>query len=239
MDIRLLLMTGGDIPIPSLTAAIHQPTIREIAMIGEKDFFIGAQLLCVDKNFYIQDKNTLSQTNNFQIFMTVLSDKEEISKKIATLQVLTLLFPKYKINFTPRALMLTEGENSIVIDENNFEDLQAVLRSVFCLAQSMQDTFNPANEAARKIAEKLMRGRQRVAAQKGELDVSVLTQYLSILTVGLHSMSLQELSNLTMFQLYDLIERYMLWTNWDLDIRQRLAGGSPDSTPDNWMKNIH
>jgi hypothetical protein len=52
-------------------------------------------------------------------------------------------------------------------------------------------------------------------------------------------MSLQELSNLTMFQLYDLIERYMLWTNWDLDIRQRLAGGSPDSTPDNWMKNIH
>ena len=120
MDIRLLLMTGGDIPIPSLTATIHQPTIREIAMIGEKDFFIGAQLLCVDKNFYIQDKNTLSQTNNFQIFMTVLSNKEEVSKKIATLQVLTLLFPKYKINLTPRALMLTEGENSIVIDENNF-----------------------------------------------------------------------------------------------------------------------
>ncbi len=239
MDIRLLLMTGGDIPIPSLTAAIHQPTIREIAMIGEKDFFIGAQLLCVDKNFYIQDKNTLSQTNNFQIFMTVLSDKNEVSKKIATLQVLTLLFPKYKVNLTPRTLLLIDGENSIVIDENNFEDLQAILRSVFCLDKSSQDTFNPANEAARKIAEKLMRGRQRVAAQKGELDASVLTQYLSILTIGLNSMSLQDLMNLTMFQLYDLIERYMLWTSWDLDIRQRLAGGSPDSTPDNWMKNIH
>lgn len=210
MDIRLLLMTGGDIPIPSLTTTIHQPTIREIAMIGEKDFFIGAQLLCVDKNFYIQDKNMLSQTNNFQIFMTVLSNKEEVSKKMATLQVLTLLFPKHKINLTPRALMLTEGENSIVIDENNFEDLQAVLRSVFCLAQSMQDTFNPANEAARKIAEKLMRGRQRVAAQKGETNASVFTQYLSMLTVGLNSMSLHDLINLTMFQLYDLIERYML-----------------------------
>lgn len=210
MDIRLLLMTGGDIPIPSLTATIHQPTIREIAMIGEKDFFIGAQLLCVDKNFYIQDKNMLSQTNNFQIFMTVLSDKEELPKRIATSQVLTLLFPTYNINITPRALLLIDGENSIVIDENNFEDLQAVLRSVFCLEQSMQDSFNPANEAARKIAEKLMRGRQRVAAQKGETNVSVFTQYLSILTIGLHSMSLRDLSNLTMFQLYDLIERYML-----------------------------
>ena len=191
MDIRLLLMTGGDIPIPSLTAAIHQPTIREIAMIGEKDYFIGAQVLCIDKNFYIQDKTMLSQTNNFQIFMTVLSDKNEIPKRLATLQVLTLLFPTYTINMTPRALLLVDGEKTIVIDENNFEDLQAVLRLVFCLEQSGQDTFNPANEAARKIAEKIMRGRQRVAAQKGELNVSVLTQYLSTLTVGLHSMSLQ------------------------------------------------
>jgi hypothetical protein len=55
-----------------------------------------------------------------------------------------------------------------------------------------------------------MRGRQRVAAQKGELNVSVFTQYLSILTVGLNSMSLNDVINLTMFQLYDLIERYML-----------------------------
>jgi len=42
-----------------------------------------------------------------------------------------------------------------------------------------------------------------------------------------------------MFQLYDLIERYNLYINWDLDIRSRLAGGKPDSRPDNWMKNIH
>ena len=45
--------------------------------------------------------------------------------------------------------------------------------------------------------------------------------------------------DLTMFQLYDLIERYMLYINWDMDIRVRLAGGKPDSHPDNWMKNIH
>jgi len=31
----------------------------------------------------------------------------------------------------------------------------------------------------------------------------------------------------------------MLYTNWDIDIRSRLAGAKPDSQPDNWMKNIH
>jgi len=42
-----------------------------------------------------------------------------------------------------------------------------------------------------------------------------------------------------MFQLYDLVERFMLWVNWDIDIKSRLAGGKPDHEPDNWMKNLH
>nr|DAZ72865.1 MAG TPA: hypothetical protein [Caudoviricetes sp.] len=42
-----------------------------------------------------------------------------------------------------------------------------------------------------------------------------------------------------MYQLYDLVERYTLYLNWDLDIRQRLAGGTPDKPAENWMKNIH
>ena len=84
-----------------------------------------------------------------------------------------------------------------------------------------------------------MRGRQRVAAQKGDVNVSIFSQYLSILTVGLHSMSLKDAMDLTIFQLYDLIERYTLYMNWDIDIRSRMAGGKPDHEPEDWMKNIH
>ena len=102
-----------------------------------------------------------------------------------------------------------------------------------------QTTFNPADEKAREIAEKLMRGRQRVAEQKGEAKGSAFGRYLSILTIGLNAMPLSEAMNLTMYQMYDLVERYTLYLNWDLDIRTRLAGGKPDSKPDDWMKNIH
>ena len=66
-----------------------------------------------------------------------------------------------------------------------------------------------------------------------------ITRILLILTIALSSMSVQDLIQLTMFQLYDLIERYTLYLNWDLDVRTRLAGGKPDSQPDNWMKDIH
>lgn len=45
MDFRLALMTGVDIPIPNLGLTIHQPTLKEISMLGEEDFFIGIQCL--------------------------------------------------------------------------------------------------------------------------------------------------------------------------------------------------
>ena len=101
-----------------------------------------------------------------------------------------------------------------------------------------QRAFNPANDKAREIAEKLMRGRQRVAAQNGSANTSIFSLYLSILSIGL-PMPVTDLVNCTMFQLYDLMERYSLYMNWDLDVRTRLAGGKPNSQPDNWLKNIH
>ena len=116
-----------------------------------------------------------------------------------------------------------------------------ILKQIFCAKTGPmnQQAFNPGNAKAKEIAEKLMRGRQRVAEQKGELNASVFSQYLSTLTVGLNSMSLQDLMELTIFQIYDLLERYTLFINWDIDVRSRLAGAQPDSKPDNWMKNIH
>lgn len=241
MDLRLALMTGIDIPVPECQIAIHQPRLKEIAYIGEKDFFIGAQCLCLNKSMFVQDENMLEQFNNFQIFMTVMNEAEARDKKEAVRQVLPLLFPTYQVTFTPQSLLLIQGDNTVVIDQNNFEALQEVLRSVFCFKSGPMDqtNFNPADARAKEIADKLMRGRQRVATQNGETQASVFSQYISTLTVGLNSMRIEDCINLTMYQLYDLIERYMLYINWDLDIRSRLAGAKGEGKPDNWMKNIH
>lgn len=241
MDKRLALMCGTDIPVPECQIIIHQPSIKEIALIGESDFFSGIQCLCLNKSMFVKDESDLANTSNFQIFMTIMSEKEAADKKFAVQQVCTLLFPKYKVSFTPRSIMIVGGEVPIMIDENNFEFLQAAITDICCLKTGPMDqqSFNPADAKAREIAEKLMRGRSRVAAQKGETNISIFSQYLSIITVGLNSMSLQNAMDLTMFQLYDLVERYMLYINWDMDIRSRLAGAKPENQPDNWMKSIH
>ena len=236
----MALMCGTDIFIPELKAIIHQPKIKEIALMGESDFFVAVQCLNINKNLLSQDKTPLEITNNFQIFMTIMQQEEAKDKRDATKALLSLLFPNYNIMFTPRSLVLSKEGNTISIDENNFNIMQNILKEVFCLSnqKNQQAGFNPANAKAKEIAEKLMRGRQRVAELNGSANASIFSQYLSILTIGLSSMSLQDLTNLTMYQLYDLVERYQLYISWDIDIRSRLAGAKPDDRPDNWMKNI-
>ena len=233
-------MAGTDIPVPECQLVVHQPTISEISFIGEEDFFVGVQTLCLSKTMFIQDESVLEQVNNFQIFMTVINDKSTADKKEAVKQVLKLILPKYQVMMTPKSIVVNEEGASHMIDEDNFEAFQEALKLIFCAKTGPmnQQAFNPANAKAKEIADKLMRGRQRVAQQKGELNVSVFSQYLSILTIGLH-IPITELLKTTMFQLYDLMERYTLYINWDIDIRSRLAGGKPENQPENWMKNIH
>lgn len=239
-DYRLALATGVDIPIGDLQIVIHQPSITEISMIGETDFFIGIQLLCINKSMYIEDEALLAQTSNFEIFMTMINEKQLADKKVSVLQVLTLLFPTAKVIFTPRSMLLNFDSGNVTIDEGNFEILQKVLQDMFCLSKTDQGTFNPANKKAREIANKIMKSRQKIAAMKAqENSGSMFGQYLSILVIGTGTMNLAECAKLTMYQLYDLVERYTLYVNWDLDVRSRLAGGKPDSPAENWMKNIH
>ena len=239
MDLRLALMAGIDIPIPECQLTVRQPKIKDIGYIGEEDFFIGVQTLTLNKSMFV-DENALSALSNFQIFMKIMTEKETANKKSAVFQICPLFFPNSKVFVTPRSFVINSNDNSITIDESNFDFLQERIGDICCLKTGAMDqhSFNPQDKKAKEIAEKLMKARQRVAQQKGESTSSLFSQYVSTLSVGL-GMPLQRVLDLTIYQLYDLIERYSLYLNWDLDIRSRLAGGKPDSQADNWMKNIH
>lgn len=244
-------MTGVDIPIPELQLVLHQPTIKEISMLGERDFFIALQFLCLHKANYIKDEYLLQQVTNFDIFIEVLMDKQvaqefndTLDLKSSIISLITLLFGDYQVLFTPQSLILKLINNkdvSIIIDRSNFDILQEKLRTVFCLNTNIlgeQGVFNPKGSKAKEIAEKIMRGRQRVAAQKESSNESVFVRYLSILAIGM-PMDLTKLVDLTVYQIYDLIERYGLLLDWDIDLKVRLAGGTPNSQAESFMKNIH
>lgn len=238
-------MAGIDIPIPELQLTIHVPVIKEIALMGETKFFMAVQYLCLNKESLIQDETLLSSLTNFQVLMKVLEQSQDKDKKNAVIMLLTLLFPDYIPVITRNSIILTkQGENQpLLIDDNNFDIFQSVLKEILCVNSLFQGNnviYNPANDRAKEIAEKLMRGRRKVAEIKSKgNNESVLTRYISILTIGSNTMSLEDCLNLNMFQIFDLMERYNAFIEWDVDLRVRLAGGKPDKPVESWMRDIH
>ena len=210
-EIDLALFTGVDIPVPECGIIIHQPTIKEISMIGEKSFLSGVQILTLDKEQFVKDERGLSNTNNFQIFMTIMNDKEAKQHKEYkeyVMQSLSLILPNIKVMITPRTLLLNYNTGNIIIDEGNFEYFQTILRQVFCISLDRED-FNPANEEAAKIAEKMKKAKAKVAHIKGEDVGSVYARYISSLAIGLQ-IPLKDLLDCTIYQIRDLLERYSL-----------------------------
>ena len=244
----LMLMSGVDIPFPEIQMSVHQPTILEISYIGELNYFAGLQLLCIDKNTLVlsspEDNSRLDAMNNFQIFMTMMTEQQPgiEDKKAQVISVFELLFPGFRVQFTPRCLFFNNGQgSSFTLDDVTFEKFQEILKPQIAVFKGADGGYNPVGKKAQEIANKLMKGKQKIAELKGETrnQGSILARYVSILTIGLNTMSFQDCLNLTVYQMFDLVERYGLYVSWDLDIKSRLAGGKPEDKPDDWMKNIH
>lgn len=243
MTDNLALLCGCDLPVPAFQLIIHPVTMREIGLMGEDNFFEAANYLCLQKEWITQDKLVLETFSNFQIFMKVLQDPASIDKKESVQTLLSLLFPACSISFTPNSILFYNKElkQTSMVDDNSFGDFQATIKQVLCLNDMRQGdnvAYNPANERAKRIADKLMSSRLKVAEIKNKKKESVLTKYISILCIG-NRMPLNECLELTLFQLFDLMERFSLYTNWENDFRVRLAGGDPKQEAENWMKNIH
>lgn len=240
-DITLALMTGIEIPYPPLQLIFHSPTIKEIAYMGEQDFFTGVQYLCIDKNTVSQDENVLLNLSNFQILMKVLEQPSGREKKDVITTLLTLLFPKEQVLLMPRSINIISNDNVIMINDNNFDEFQNIVKRILCMGSMFQGKnvmYNPAGDKAKEIAAKIMRGRQRAAAQKSENSDSILTRYLSILRIGAQ-IPLSESMDYNLFQLFDQVERYNAYIEWDTDLRVRLAGGKPDKQVESWMRNLY
>jgi hypothetical protein len=55
--------------------------------------------------------------------MMVMEDESMLEKKQDVISVLTVLFPDYKVIFTPRTIVLTKEKETFNIDESNFKAL--------------------------------------------------------------------------------------------------------------------
>lgn len=241
---ELLLLSGNDIPFEEAKISIHQPTIKEIAYIGEENFFTGCEFLRFSKdNLSEEDKINLEKQSNFEIIMLILKEQNVVvqKNKICVLMLLTLLFPKYQIKFTENKIILTDmdTQEEYDINDNNFSKFLEILNSMFCLSNTSAD-YNPSGDIAKRIANKLKKRHQKLAEEKNNENtkVAIFSRYISILSVG-GQKDMNSLLNYTVYQLFDEFKRFELKMNYDIYIDAKMAGAKDLKEVDDWMKDIH
>lgn len=241
----LLLLSGNDIPFVAAQVNIHQPTIKEIAYIGEEAFFTGCQLLNFSKDILNEeDKSNLEQLSNFEVLMSIINDKNAAIKKqkVCLVMVLTLIFPTYQIKLSQNEILFLQ-DNQVVgkLTKDNFEEFKEIISTMFCLKSSgVVDDYNPSGELAKKIAEKLKERQRRLAEQRGSSagKIAIFSRYISILSVG-EQKDMNSLLQYTVYQLFDEFQRYEMKVGFDYYIQAKMAGAKDLKEVDDWMKDIH
>ena len=244
----LTLISGIDVPIPEIGVNIHQPTIREIAYIGEKSFYEAAQTVIIQKEDFInglenitqEDKIALSQMSNFEIFLKLVEANPLSNTKVQML--LSLLFPDFNSSIEERFIFLVnpKEQKNILINDSSFEILQEVITTILCLQSgNTKEEFNPQGDRAREIAEKIKRGRERAARLKGEKrqQSNFLSKYISGLGIGTNTLNIHNVLDLTLYQLLNQLERYGLYTQYNISIQAKMAGAKDVEDVD-WLKDI-
>lgn len=246
-----LIFAGGQVPVEKCNIAITQPTLKEICAFGEDNFFISIQLFVnIEKavNPLKEGNSRLAMLSDFQVLM-VLFD-QDIQSKTLIQSFFELIMPNYVVRFDPGSLsfLVDQESNKKIIGQlnpMNFEYFQETLKRIFLPKGLVDQTeYNPANEAAAKIAEKLKKGnekRQQLKAEEGSQDTSLFANYLSVLSVGT-GISLNLLLDYTPFQIYDAYNRYT--TKLAYDLYQKIATTpmmdvSKMKEPKNWMEDLY
>lgn len=237
---EILLLSGNDIPFFSAKINVHQPTIKEISFIGEENFFTGCQLLNFSKEILSkEDKNHLSEIDDFDILMSIINSKEAAMQKIAVFMALALFFPEHTINIDDNGIVFEKDGSKSYLNKDNFNEFREIISSIYSIKGSKEQEFNPANEAARKIAEKLKKGREMVAKAKGkDKKYSLLSLYVSVLSIGL-KLDINTLLNYTFYQLQDQFKRFQMYQAFDINVKARLAGATDLDEVENWMEPFH
>lgn len=254
---ELLLMTGGEILLKDPLVKIRQPTIKQIALKGESEFFRSMNI------FYIGPEPLIEFINQLEVLgedekETVVATITAYDNLLFLIQVSTaggadeykvvelvqsafdLLTPEYSFNFDPQkeemSLVSLKDSHSIVIDEELFMKIKSVAEQIFLLDKffesSEKEELSP---AAQKIADKIAEHERKIREINGENEEgSYFARILSIM--GMHG-DLDYLSNLTIYQLHNQFERFNLFTNHNQNMKAALAGVTNVELVD-WHKKI-
>lgn len=250
-----LYLSGQPILVKECSLLLTQPTIKQISMFGEDEFLQGAQIIgnykayaeMVRKANEQEGVKGLESYTDFQIFMILLHQEATIQSSVRLF--FQLVCPEYDVTFSEHMVSFSIKEDEAhsavaAINPFTFDRFAEVVKNLFLMKSEKDIEYNPSNDRARAIRDKILEGRRRTAAQKQLEDgknTSLFGSYASILSIGL-SIDINTIYNYTPFQLYDSVKRF--YAKMSSDFYQRvstmpLMDTSKMEVPEDWGRNFY
>lgn len=253
---QLLLMTGNEIPLLYIQETLHQPTIEELALLGEENFYLALGLFkMANKEEYERQLLRLNIVNDnpfiqeLDIFLQAISTKIETYTNILD-SFFQLLFPSLQgINWNQGEMVVFRfHEKNIILSNEIFLDLQENIDLIFNTSSkdggSDKFNVNENDSKAMQIKKDLERARERVARQNENLknrgeksSSSTLSNMLSTVSTR-DGIDINTLKKYTFYQLSIQYNRTMLYSQYRSQMTMSAFGGIKGEDIIKWYENI-
>lgn len=225
------------LPIPVAGIDIHPLKLVDVLTIGENLYhYYLTTIVMLKKMMEIQSNLTAEELVEIDEFALLLylaqhhpSFIQEIKRAIEY-----FLKPNRQIIFDVEKAKIfvyeiEEGERILVgyFDKNSYDEFIGVIKHQNHVGVDETEDERPADEATRILLEQRKKAREAVAKAKGEQGEKLsLADYISI--INAKSLNVKaDFLNVTVYSFYNYLERLMIIENYDVTLRQILAGVDP------------
>ena len=243
-----LYITGAPIELKESNVFIVQPTLKDILIYGEDDFLMALNIivnLSELGNAIRGGSHDLDELSDFQLFLVTANEDPNASRILR--KFFNLIFPDFDIKFTMSEInFYQEEELKGRITAFTFEEFKETVADLFIpiISEDKEHEYNPVNDKAREIAEKIKAGikkRQQQKHQNDDTDQSMYGTYASVVSVAL-GIDINVILTYTPFQLFDALMRYTKKVN--VDYYRKIAttpfmDTSKIDEPEDWMKTLY
>jgi len=241
LDLNMKLLRGTGVKIDKL-GTIYPVTIGDIENVTMNKYNQYLNVLCVDTE---DIKRLLEITEDIQtfdfIYLNCIRSEEYKNIVIDALQFFFKEEVSLKENY---GFYLGDFNDCRFINPDNYEEIKLILKKMNCLVSEVEEKekYNPANEKARQIAEKLKKSKKIIKEiKRKESDGETLDLYdlISILVSYGNGIDIFNVWNLTFFQFNNQFNRMKIMKDYEVSIQILMNTTEPDKIKyQHWLSKI-
>lgn len=240
----MLLLTKDDkkarnlcgLPIPIDEVNIYPLKVKEVILIGENLYHYYLTIVTmIKKVMEIQSNLTMEELEEIDEFALLFYLTEKNFPFIQDVKKAMEFFlrPNKEIVFDVKEEKIliydTSSERKLIgfFVKETYDEFIDVLKHQNHVQQDDKEDERPADEATRELLEQRRKAREAVAKAKGDLGEKLsLADYISIINAKSLNIN-SDFLEATIYNFYDYLERLMLIDNYEVTLKQILAGVDP------------